>query len=126
MSVIKKQLNLKMEKSVGICLVLVLFSFVFATTNESEPNEESKRKGKILNLFSIVRFPNSVCAGDALNGTCYAAEECSSRGGVQSGTCASGYGVCCTCEYIYYFTQKYIFHCIFNSFSSEKLWRYFV
>ena len=25
-------------------------------------------------------------------------EECSSRGGTSEGTCASGFGVCCTCK----------------------------
>ena len=45
-----------------------------------------------------MRFPNSVCAGDIYNGTCYSAEECSSRGGSSSGTCANGYGVCCICK----------------------------
>ena len=52
-----------------------------------------------MNLFSVVRFPNNVCAGGNLNGTCYSAEECSSRGGVNGGSCAGGYGVCCTCKY---------------------------
>ena len=88
----------KMEKLLGLILLTFLISsFVFGS-NEHEVVEE-RRKGKILNLFSVVRFPNSVCAGDALNGTCYSAEECTARGGVQSGTCAGGYGVCCTCKY---------------------------
>merc|ERR1719422_1696857 len=30
-----------------------------------------------------------------MNGTCYTAEECASRDGVASGSCAEGYGVCC-------------------------------
>ena len=51
-----------------------------------------------MNLFSVVRFPNNVCAGGNLNGTCYSAEECTSRGGVNGGSCAGGYGVCCTCK----------------------------
>ena len=46
----------------------------------------------------MVRFPNSVCAGDAFNGTCYTSEECNDRGGTSSGTCANGYGVCCICK----------------------------
>ena len=70
---------------------LTLILSLSATTNEV-------KKGKILNLFSVVRFPNSVCAGDTLNGTCYSAEECSSRSGTQSGSCAGGYGVCCSFE----------------------------
>merc|ERR1719422_1445511 len=30
-----------------------------------------------------------------MNGTCYTADECTSRDGVASGSCAEGYGVCC-------------------------------
>ena len=86
-----------MEKYFGFITILFIISLVFAANDNAI--EESTRKGKILNLFSVVRFPNSVCRGDVLNGTCYSAEECSTRGGVQSGTCAGGYGVCCTCKY---------------------------
>merc|ERR1719323_2126981 len=81
-------------------LMWYFLTLVFASSmilgSIEEADQIEARKGKILNLFSVVRFPNSVCAGDTLNGTCYSAEECSSRGGVQSGTCAGGYGVCCT------------------------------
>ncbi len=48
-----------------------------------------------------MRFPNSGCTStDNLNGTCYSTEECASRGGSSAGTCAGGYGVCCTCKFI--------------------------
>ena len=86
-----------MEKFLGYFVALILISIVLAGSIEEDVEAETK-KGKILNFFTVVRFPNSVCAGDTLNGTCYSAEECSSRGGVQSGTCAGGYGVCCTCK----------------------------
>ena len=47
----------------------------------------------------IFRFPNDPCDGNASkNGTCYTSEECSAKGGTSSGSCASGYGVCCTCN----------------------------
>jgi len=48
-------------------------------------------------MFNIVRFPNDHCdAGGSRNGTCYTKEECSNKGGTEDGSCASGYGVCCT------------------------------
>ena len=108
-----------MEKSVGFLLTFLLISIAYASM-ESEMSHDG-RKGKILNLFSVVRFPNSVCAGDTLNGTCYSAEECTSRGGVQSGTCAGGYGVCCTCKcpnilYFYTLTKNHFFGTYFISF----------
>ena len=47
-------------------------------------------------IFNVVRFPNTACgSANNFNGTCYTAEECSSLGGSSSGTCASGFGVCC-------------------------------
>ena len=50
-----------------------------------------------LNVFSVIKFPNDVCTGqNGLNGTCYTTEECTAKGGSSSGTCASGFGVCCT------------------------------
>jgi len=55
------------------------------------------RDGKVLSLFNIVRFKNGPCEGGSnKNGTCYTAEECETKGGTNSGTCAAGYGVCCT------------------------------
>lgn len=53
----------------------------------------------VLSLFTVVKFQNQGCAassGD--NGTCLTGSECQDRGGVASGTCANGYGVCCLCE----------------------------
>merc|ERR1712087_96924 len=53
------------------------------------------REGKVLPVFQVVKFPNDVCAGASRNGTCYTAEECSTKGGASDGSCASGFGVCC-------------------------------
>jgi len=48
-------------------------------------------------LFSIVNFPNSGCVGNSgIDGTCYTASQCSSRGGSSDGSCAAGFGTCCT------------------------------
>eukprot|EP00095_Tigriopus_kingsejongensis_P008330 maker-scaffold1667_size31718-snap-gene-0.4 protein:Tk08330 transcript:maker-scaffold1667_size31718-snap-gene-0.4-mRNA-1 annotation:"hypothetical protein DAPPUDRAFT_311633" len=57
--------------------------------------EESPRDGKVLSLFQIVRFKNDPCISASRNGTCYTGNECTENGGVASGTCAGGYGVCC-------------------------------
>ena len=43
-----------------------------------------------------MRFPNSGCkTTTGLNGTCFTSAECSANGGTATGTCASGFGVCC-------------------------------
>ncbi len=50
----------------------------------------------VLSLFTIVRFRNDVCsASSGVNGTCYSSNDCSNLGGSGSGSCASGFGVCC-------------------------------
>ena len=57
----------------------------------------SKRHQKFLNLFSVIRFSNTPCmANSGINGTCYTKKECGKRGGTLSGSCAGGFGVCCT------------------------------
>ena len=58
--------------------------------------EESARGGKVLSVFNVVKFPNDACAANnGFNGTCFTAEECTTKGGTASGTCASSFGVCC-------------------------------
>merc|ERR1711983_83767 len=66
-----------------------------ASLGTTEETEESNRLGKILPIFQVVRFPNDVCTGTTRNGTCFTAEECSNKNGVNEGACASGFGVCC-------------------------------
>ncbi|XP_078034170.1 uncharacterized protein LOC144468505 [Augochlora pura] len=74
-------------------------------TNETLPRDSPEntfkasnvgREKRLFPLFTVVRFDNNICAGlSGENGTCVAASECSQRGGVSSGICANGYGVCC-------------------------------
>ena len=56
------------------------------------------RRAKLLNVFNIVKFPNEACNSttDNVYGVCYTASECSTYGGTSAGSCASGFGVCCT------------------------------
>jgi len=86
----------------NILLIILLISGYYcvnATEEESSDGkslEQKKRGGKILPVFQVVRFPNDVCTGGTYNGTCYTAEECSNKGGTNDGSCASGFGVCCS------------------------------
>lgn len=60
-------------------------------------NHEGQRSPKLLSSFQIVSFPNDACDGTGTrNGTCYTSQECSDRGGQSAGSCADGFGVCCT------------------------------
>ncbi|XP_033222670.1 uncharacterized protein LOC117176524 [Belonocnema kinseyi] len=58
---------------------------------------QSGRQGRFFPFFSVVRFANSQCSGSqsTLIGTCFTKRECISMGGVNSGSCANGLGVCC-------------------------------
>ena len=44
----------------------------------------------------MINFKNEECeSGTGLNGTCYSESDCTNLGGTGSGSCASGFGVCC-------------------------------
>ncbi|XP_059099340.1 uncharacterized protein LOC131893360 [Tigriopus californicus] len=63
----------------------------------SVTSRNNTRAGKLFSIFQIVNFPNAPCVGSSTrNGTCFTSDECSSRGGTSAGTCAQGFGVCCT------------------------------
>jgi len=65
-----------------------------AARSPAEPG--SSREEKFLSVFQIVKFKNGDCpASDGNRGVCFTEAECSSKGGVASGSCASGFGVCC-------------------------------
>ena len=77
-----------------ILLLLMVLQLVHLTRQSSD--EETERGGKMLSVFNVVKFPNSVCgATNGFNGTCYTTSECTTLGGTASGTCASSFGVCC-------------------------------
>ncbi|XP_059088965.1 uncharacterized protein LOC131885059 [Tigriopus californicus] len=68
----------------------------FGTVELSLTSQNNTRSGKAFSIFQIIRFKNEPCGGSASrNGTCYTSEECASRDGSASGSCAQGFGVCC-------------------------------
>jgi len=72
---------------------LALLGVLATTQVYAQPRHE-----KAIGIFNIVKFPNSVCETTSTatpSGTCFTAEECTDKGGVASGSCADGYGVCC-------------------------------
>merc|ERR1711976_50925 len=86
-----------MEKIFIFLGVLFLGSFNLRSEGKIENSTSSDRHKKILNLFTVVRFPNNGCTGNnGFNGTCYTSEECENRGGSSGGSCGGGYGICCT------------------------------
>jgi len=79
-----------------LILISGILLSLYQGTLAAEENIKRDRDGKLLSLFNIVTFPNDPCEADTKNGTCYTAEECSQKAGTNDGSCASGYGVCCT------------------------------
>ena len=61
----------------------LLFCTVLTSCHDiNNSTEEVSRGSKLLNVFSVVKFPNSACnsTGGNYYGTCYTATECSSLG----------------------------------------------
>jgi len=87
----------------GICIMLIAFLFstvvandgLAADTKNNLDDVDGNREPK-LSIFQVVKFTNSHCTGSTKNGTCFTSQECDNIGGVQDGTCADGFGVCCT------------------------------
>jgi len=79
-------------------IIGITFLLLMAGLSHAEEEVKSHRDAKVLPIFQVVRFPNDPCiiSSGTKNGTCYTAEECSSKGGSNGGSCASGFGVCCT------------------------------
>merc|ERR1712038_1522137 len=82
----------KMQKLYALGLL-----FLFSVSLVSCEDDEEVRDPKLISTFQIVRFPNDPCVGtNSRNGTCYTSQECSSKSGTSAGSCADGFGVCCT------------------------------
>ncbi|XP_040579386.1 uncharacterized protein [Lepeophtheirus salmonis] len=82
------------------CVLLLNQQGVFGENHRNRDTDllvkDSSPDGKFLSIFNVVSFQNNICSSSATrNGTCFTAAECTSKGGSASGTCASGYGVCC-------------------------------
>lgn len=63
--------------------------------------------GRFFSIFELVNFENDVCVSSSgVRGICVHAFECISAMGQEVGDCANGYGVCCKCKCILYFSKK--------------------
>ena len=121
---IKGHYTIIMWSRIYLQLFVVNFCVFFVKSNEISEDNSMSREKKIcklrwsevscpflitwhlisipVNVFQVVRFKNNACTGTDnanSNGTCYSAAECSTRGGSNVGSCAGGYGVCCSCKF---------------------------
>jgi len=86
--------NSIMQRFHYLCLLFLSTGLFVSCFGEEE---EKSREEKLISTFQIVRFPNDPCVGsNSRNGTCYTSQECSDKSGTSSGSCADGFGVCCT------------------------------
>jgi len=77
--------------------VITWTAVLLAVLTSALDQSVNNRNDKLLNVFNIVKFPNDGCnSSNNAYGVCYTATECTSLGGLSSGSCASGFGVCCT------------------------------
>lgn len=55
------------------------------------------RPPSMAGIVNLLRFQNTACHNDQdESGTCLAEAECSRRAGISIGTCANGWGACCS------------------------------
>merc|ERR1711963_858040 len=76
-------------------MVPKLLGFAFLAIISSAHCEGSNRDARF-SIFQIIKFANEPCEGGTRNGTCFTAQECEDQGGTDSGSCADGFGVCCS------------------------------
>merc|ERR1711936_1346968 len=89
-------INMLAKKAGPIWLMITLLLALSVGKSTAEDDQVEEREAKVLPIFQVVKFPNDICKGSSKNGTCYTSEECSTKGGTSDGSCASGFGVCCT------------------------------
>jgi hypothetical protein len=80
---------------IEVSLLICFFCIIEHSVAEDELNSEKK---KSFSLFNVVQFDNDECTtniNDNTFGTCFTTTECTDKGGVAAGNCASGFGVCC-------------------------------
>ncbi|XP_071749656.1 uncharacterized protein [Lepeophtheirus salmonis] len=82
--------------SMSLFLLCLFHYSLIILGSEEEALTKNQRESRLLPVFQVIRFRNDACSGGSKNGTCYTSAECESRGGTNGGSCASGFGVCCT------------------------------
>lgn len=96
-----------MNQSVTSSILLLLL--IAVTSSYANPSPQSLRPS-VIGITYIVRYQNTICSNaDQESGTCLADAECSRRAGTAIGSCANGYGTCCSFKVSFGQTQiKYL------------------
>lgn len=82
---------------IGWASLLALTYDVQSQNSSSSTEDSAMRQKRLFSVFNIIQFQNGPCStASGLNGTCYTLSECTAKNGMSSGSCAGGFGVCCT------------------------------
>lgn len=90
-----------MMRATKLSVGLFVTCFALGSAASASSDHSAERSQKHFSLFSVVTFKNEECSsestltGGVKQGTCFTTTECSDKGGMKSGNCASGFGVCC-------------------------------
>lgn len=78
-----------MNKSITSTILVLFLVAVTSSYAQYRPS--------VLGITYIVRYQNTACSNpDQESGTCLADPECTRRAGTNIGSCANGYGTCCS------------------------------
>lgn len=70
---------------------------VLSTCLIGQTSAQGIRPPSMAGIVNLLRFQNTACHNDQdESGTCLAEAECSRRAGISIGTCANGWGACCS------------------------------
>lgn len=84
--------KLKMYKTSQLLLVVGALGLVSPALAQWNPRQNSMAA-----IVNLLRHQNTACHNDQEeSGTCLSEAECSRRAGIHIGTCANGYGSCCS------------------------------
>lgn len=76
--------------------IIALLTFG-ALASLAQLSEAQSRVPSMAAIVNLIRFQNTACHNDQdESGTCLAEAECFRRSGINIGSCANGYGSCCS------------------------------
>jgi len=91
--IVKFLIDLKHWKNKMGTSLFIFLSVLMVSSISCEDDQERKQR---FSVFQIIKFKNEECVGSQRNGTCFTSAECEEAGGTEDGTCADGFGVCCS------------------------------
>eukprot|EP00095_Tigriopus_kingsejongensis_P007869 maker-scaffold127_size327531-snap-gene-0.8 protein:Tk07869 transcript:maker-scaffold127_size327531-snap-gene-0.8-mRNA-1 annotation:"PREDICTED: uncharacterized protein LOC100161421" len=79
--------------------ILALFLILALSVEGTKKSKPDGRTARLFSLFNIVTFTQASCvlsSDNSMRGTCMTNSECTTKSGSSDGSCAAGFGVCCS------------------------------